>query len=233
MIPSAKQHSNGPATATSVPRKPGIQASAHQIDAVGVIGMVAISALVYGLGINPLLERHALSIHQQQEMTRIREKANESQKILTDLQKQSTAAARQLEASPLRLQPVTLLNQRLALVTDLAMQGGATLDDLQPGKSSAGSRFDALPIHVAGTGSFPAFTALMHRLHMEFPDTGVSTFEMSGTPQEDPTKAKFSVELLWYTEPLKRAASRGKGTSGPNDKPGEITNDDGGKGSAK
>ena len=233
MIPSAKQHSTGTANSTSLPRKPAILASANQIDALGVIGMVAISALVYGLGINPLLERHALASRQQQEMTGIREKANESQKILTDLQKQSTAAAQQLEASPLRLQPVTQLNQRLALVTDLAMQGGATLDDLQPGKSSAGSRYDALPIHVAGTGSFPAFTALMHRLHTEFPDTGVSTFEMSGTPQEDPAKAKFSVELLWYTEPVKRAASRGKGTAGPNDKPGEITNDDGGKGSAK
>ena len=230
---SAKQNAIAPAISPSS-RKPVLRTTAVQLDAMAMAVLLAVTAIVYFFGFSPLLERHALVNRQQQELGSVREKLSESQRILADLHQQSIVAAQQLEASPLRLQPVSSLNQRLALVSDLAMQGGAALDDLQPGKSSAGSRYDALPIHVAGTGSFPAFTALLHRIRAEFPDTGIRTFELSGNPQEEAAKAKFSVELLWYTEPLNRPMNHGGKNAAPDgDKPGEGMTGDGAKGSAK
>lgn len=233
MTSSAKQNSTTAATPI-IPRKPIIRVTVIQLDAITIAVLLGVTAIVYFFGISPLLERHALILRQQQELGTVREKESDSQKILGELQLQTAVAARQLEASPLRLQPVSSLNQRLALVTDLAMQGGAALDDLQPGKNSAGSRYDALQIHVAGTGSFPAFTAMLHRIHAEFPDTGISTFELSGNPQEEPAKAKFSVELLWYTEPLKHQLERDrKNAAPPGDPTGDTTIGDAAKGSAR
>ena len=177
-----------------------------KVDGVGALILIALSAAGYLLGASPLLARHASVQEQQLELVAARGKSAEVQTSLARVQQQLAVAQGLLAASPLRLQPATILNQRLASVTGLAGQGGVGLDDVQPGKSVAGPQYDTLPIHVTGTGSFPAFTALVHRLRQEFPDTGISSFNISGTPQEADVGAKFSMDLLWYTAPLKAAA---------------------------
>jgi hypothetical protein len=178
---------------------------AWKIDSIGALVLISLSALAYFAGVNPLLQRHAMVQNQRIELVAARDKSAEVQQMLTVLNRQLGVAQKSLAASPLRLQPVAGLNQRLALVTDLATRGGAGLDDLQPGKSTAGAQYDALPIHVAGTGTFPAFAGLLHRLRQDFPDTALSSLEISGNPQDEAGTAKFSVELLWYTEPSKPA----------------------------
>ena len=233
MTPGTNLNSSDKAVPASAVRLT-INVTALQMDALGVGAMLVISAAIYCFGIGPLIERHSRAHWQQGELSIAYGNLSESQKILANLRDRSALATQRIKASPLKLQPVTQLNQRLALVADLATQGGATLDDVQPGKTSAGTRFDVLPIHVAGTGSFPAFTAMLHRVHTQFPDTGISTFELSGSPQEEAASAKFSVELIWYTEPHRQATDRSAPNgSGPEQTTGESTLRPNAKGSAK
>lgn len=178
---------------------------AWKIDSIGALVLIGLSAVAYFAGVNPLLQRHAMVQNQRIELAAARDKSGETQQMLSVLNRQLGVARKSLAASPLCLQPVAGLNQRLALVTDLATRGGAGLDDLQPGKSTAGAQYDVLPIHVAGTGTFPAFAGLLHQLRQDFPDTALGSLEISGNPQDEAGAAKFSVELLWYTEPSKPA----------------------------
>ena len=178
---------------------------AWKVDGVALFAIAALSGLAYAFGVSPLLERHVAVRQQEVELIVAREKAADAMKTLAAIQRQQAVAQQEIAASPLRQQPAGLLNQRLALVTELAGQNGAGLDDLQPGKIAPGTRYDGLPIHVAGTGSYPTFSALVHRLRREFPDTGVNRFEIAGSPQDATGSARFSFDLIWYTAPSKTA----------------------------
>ena len=186
-------------------RKSIANPDAWKVDAAGFASLALLSALTYLGGVNPLMARHAAVRAQQTELIAGRAKSVDIQRAIAMAKEQLTHARQQLAASPLLLQPVAGLNQRLALVSDLAAHGGAGLDDVQPGKPEAGAQYDALPIHVAGSGTFPAFTGMLHRLREEFPDIGISGLDIAGNPQVETDIAKFSVDLLWYTEPTRSA----------------------------
>jgi Tfp pilus assembly protein PilO len=189
---------------------PGIAGSfasnveAWKINAVGVAALMAMSALAYLCGVRPLLDRHDLAVRQKTELSAARIKSADTQRAWAKMQQELADAQNALAAAPLRLQPVAALNQRLALVSDLAIQGGAGFDDVQPGKSTEGTRFDSLPIRITGTGSYTAFTALLHRLRQEFPDLGVTMFDIAGSAQNGAGESHFTVDLLWYTSPAKQ-----------------------------
>ena len=185
-------------------RSPVSTAEVRKIDAIALVVLMGLSGVGYLLGVSPLLERHALARNQQAELTLARQKSAEAQNELVSAQQQLMNAQHDLKASPLHLQPGTMLNQRLALVTELTAQGGAGLDDLLPGKSAQGTQYDTMPVHLAGKGSFPVFAALLHRLRREFPDTAINTFDISVPPQDATGNATFSIDLLWFTESVKR-----------------------------
>ena len=180
---------------------------AWKVDALGVVALAALSGLAYWLGVSPMLERHARIEARQIELNTAHRKSAETLHQLADIKTQLVATRKELSAAPLRLEPASLLNHRLALVTDLVSQSGAGLDDIQPGRPGGGSRFDMLPIRVAGTATYGTFTALLHRLRADFPDIGVSSLDVAGNPQDPTGSAKFGLDLIWYTQPAKAAPS--------------------------
>jgi hypothetical protein len=175
------------------------------VDMIGALALLTLTVAAYVLGIAPLLSRHEFVRRQQIELAQAHAKAREASAELATAQQELVAARQQVTATPLRLQPASQLNQRLALVTDLATRSGARLDDLQPGKATDGARYGVLPIRVAGTGSYPTFAALLSRLRAECPDLGINGFDVSGTPVEGAAPAKFSFDLVWYTQPASKA----------------------------
>ena len=123
----------------------GVPCDTWKVDAVGLAVAAAFTAMVYLLGLSPLLERHARAQAQKSELGAAHQKATEFSQRLEDLQTQLVIAQRDVAASPLKLNPATLLNQRLALVTDLVTQNGAVVDDIQPGKVVAGADGGSTP----------------------------------------------------------------------------------------
>ncbi len=191
-----------PALTVSAPRRSVGGANVWQVDAGGFAAVLGISALAYFFGAVPLLERHARAASQVTELTAAREKSLESAKMLDATKKQVATAKAELAASPLHLQPLGQLNQRLAMVADIAARSGATLDDVQPGKAITGPRYDTMPVRVSGVANYPAFAALLHCLRSEFPDSGIEAFDITINSQNGaaPT-AKFGFDLVWYTRP--------------------------------
>ena len=109
-----------------------------------------------------------------------------------------------LADTPLRLQPMGAVNQRLALMTNLASEAGLTLNDIQPGKAALGAHFATVPIQVGGSGRFPTIVAFLNRLHTTFPDTGVTSFTLSGAPATPGAAVSFKIELAWHAAPIER-----------------------------
>jgi Tfp pilus assembly protein PilO len=186
--------------------------NAWKVDAIGLAALLGLTAAAYLFGAAPLLERHASLAQQQQELVAERLKSLDTAHTLASAQDQSAHIEQQFVQSPLRLEPGTLLNQRLALVNELAAETGSLLDDLQPGKIVDGPQFGALSIHVVGTGTYTTFAAFLRRLRERCPDSGITAFDVSCTPlAEQEAPAKFSFDLAWYTQPSKAAVAAASG----------------------
>jgi hypothetical protein len=113
-----------------------------------------------------------------------------------------------LVESPLRLQPVSAVNQRLALITELASEQKLKLNEIQPGKAVHGNHYDTVPILITGSGNYRTVAAFLHRLHTTFPDTGVSAFSLSGSPATPDAAATFRFSLAWYAAPIDRIETK-------------------------
>jgi Tfp pilus assembly protein PilO len=187
-------------TPLTLRRGRGVACDTWKVDAIGIAVVGALSILAYVVAASPLLERHAKVQTQRSDLHAAQQKTADVKHKLEDLQAQLVLAQRDLATAPLKLQPATLLNQRLALLTDLVSQNGAAVDDVQPGKVITGARFDTLTMKVSGTATYCTFSALLHRLHEQFPDIGISALEVGGNPQDALGSAKFSVDLVWYTQ---------------------------------
>lgn len=174
--------------------------NAWKVDAAGAFALLAITAFAYLVGVAPLMDRHSRSIAQAAELVAAGEKLSDVNRLLASVKAQLAQARGGATSQPLHLQPSTRVNQRLAQFTALATESRAGLDDIQPGRAAVGSQCDALPVRVAGTGTYPTFARLLHRLREEFPDTGVSGFEVSGNPTDAGGAVKFGFELVWYTQ---------------------------------
>jgi hypothetical protein len=174
--------------------------SAGTLDMIFVAGIILLTAIAYFAGVSPLLERHAQSHRRHDELIGMREELQKAQLTQADVQQQLGFVLRSMSGTPLHLQPAVMLNNRLAALNETAIEAGAGLDDVLPGKNIEGPRFDATAIHLGGRGSFPAFTNLLHRLREDSGDFGITLFDISDVQDPNGT-AKFNVELLWYTEP--------------------------------
>jgi hypothetical protein len=75
------------------------------------------------------------------------------------------------------------------------------IDQLRPGKSLNGSRYQTVPIYLVGSGSFSTCVKLLRELQRGFPDTSVASFEVKGDPTKPNEPTKLRVDLLWYALP--------------------------------
>jgi Tfp pilus assembly protein PilO len=175
-----------------------------KIDAAGVGVYLALTLVVYCLGVQPLLARKADSAQRARELSEKRQKASGLVTTLTSLKRELATMEQRLAESPLRLQPMSAVNQRIAMITDLASQSQLTLNEIQPGKASHGTHYATLPIVLTGSGSYPTTAAFLHRLHTTFPDTGVASFTLAAIPTQPDVPATFKLDLAWYAAPIER-----------------------------
>jgi Tfp pilus assembly protein PilO len=167
----------------------------------GGAACAALSVVAWIALVSPTLEQlsvrsarfHELRAQQQKHANLNAELASSRQE-LKDLQQA-------LANSTLRLEPASEVNHRLAALTTVAGSHGMALDELRPGAAADSPQYKLLPIHMAGTGTYPACARFLHTLHERFPDTGLQSFEITNpSPGGDQLKLTFQVELVWYTK---------------------------------
>jgi len=180
-------------------------ATSHwQVHACGLAAVIALSAVAYLFGFAPMLEGRHQAAAARRDLDDRRQKATQLVSQRRSLAAELDDLGHKQADSPLRLEPQTQINRRLAGLTDLAAAAGLDLRGIQPGKPAPGPKaggvtIGVVPIDLTGTGSFRACAAFLHNVRQSFPDSGVSDFQLSSTPADPPAPAAFHFTILWYT----------------------------------
>jgi Tfp pilus assembly protein PilO len=173
----------------------------RKMDAAGLAVCALLTLAGYVVGFQPVYQAHRERTARQRELADSRAKVNDTGDALAQLKRELTQTQRAVADSPLRLQAVSQINQRLAGLTELAARAGLAMDQVQPGPPVHGKRFDTVPIHIIGSGTFPTCAKFIHLLHSEHHDTGVRSFSLSGHPASPDAPATFQCDLSWYAAP--------------------------------
>ncbi|HEY8668305.1 MAG TPA: type 4a pilus biogenesis protein PilO [Tepidisphaeraceae bacterium] len=168
-----------------------------RIDAAGIGACAAVTLLAIFALFRPLQQGFDSFVLQQNELNEQRQQVVVTTTKLNSQRLQLNQLRQQIAKAPLRLEPAKRVNNRLAQLTALAGESGLRIEDVQPGKSVRGSRYEMVPIHVAGSGNYVTCLRFVNRMHAEFPDTGINVLDLTKTPTADAV-AKFAFELQWY-----------------------------------
>ena len=171
------------------------------IDAAGVVVCLVAATLMYLLVIDPLIRRNAQYAAQQQHLKQQRTESAKLTVSLADLRAQIEKVHRQLQAIPLRLEPASTINKRLAQLTILAHECDLKINRIEPGRMIRGSRYGTVPIVLMGVGTYQSCARFAHELHERFGDTGIESFKVDGSPGSGSPEARCSFRLAWHTAP--------------------------------
>jgi Tfp pilus assembly protein PilO len=166
-----------------------------RIYAAAVLACAALTAGGYALGVAPAMAHSARLEADRVELVSRRQQAAEASAAAAAARTDLAATRDALAALPLKLEPATLVNERLARLTDMASGARLSVAEIRPGAIKEGPDFDAVPISIAGTGTYPACAAFLHRLHAQFPDTTVRSFLAA---QAEGAPATFTFDLVWH-----------------------------------
>jgi len=169
------------------------------VDLGGSATCLVLTAIVYVIGIQPLIDRRAeaaeardrLDTHRQTEL----QLNTKRQKLM---QRLATVRAA-LPGSSVELQSVRHLNQRLDNLIQLARQFGMSIDQVRPGLSASGPHFRKTTIHLIAKGEFGSCVKFLRETHLRLRDTSVIDFEISANPADRTPVARCRIDLLWYT----------------------------------
>ncbi len=172
-----------------------------QIDAAGGVVCALLVLSLYLLGIAPVSGRQERVEARQEELLTQRHQADRLARLRMGLEEQLAQVRASVAQFRLELLPVGQVNRRLAELSDLASKTGLKIDGIEPGGAVGGTRYEMVPITVAGKGTFTNCVGFLHQLRSRLPDTGVSALELTGNPSEPTAPAGFRFELLWYAAP--------------------------------
>ena len=167
------------------------------IDVAGAGAAVGLTALVYFAGVSPALQAVQAATNQRLQLA---EREAEVDRLETSLLTSTIKlqdAAKAERGSP-RVGAGTAL-ERIGRISVLAADSGVSVTDLSPKAEQPGTRFNRVPMTIAGVGTAPSFISLLNRMHVEFPDTQVVSLTITAIPENRELPAGLSAEFVWYT----------------------------------
>ncbi len=167
-----------------------------QIDAAGVLIAAALIGLFYLAALRPLLAHQLAQQELQQQLLDEKKQAVDAATELESARDKLEAVNQAVAASPLKLQPVDALNDRLAQISKLATACGLNITNIRPDSPVAEMHYSILPIALGGAGGYRNCTLFLRDLHDQLPDTGVGTLKLSAGA--DSSSATFQIELRWF-----------------------------------
>jgi Tfp pilus assembly protein PilO len=184
---------------TSVPAKTRtLPLGSH---AIGSAVIAAISVVAFLVVVGPTQRMGSQRAAMQRELAEQQQRAEELDQTQTALADELDGIRQQLAASEIQLQSSKYLNSRIAHIIDHAARGEVAIHETRPGTVRDHGRYQAVPILLAGRGSYSDCAAFLHQLHTSLPDTGVMEFELTGQPDDSRTPASFRFNLVWYAGP--------------------------------
>jgi len=171
------------------------------IDVAGAGVCLAATVAFYFIGLSPLLAARQNAENYEAKLAAERAAAADLSRELANDHGLLREVQRELADSPLQLAPASDVNARIARVADLARACGLKLDVVLPGLPVKAKRFETVPIHLSGTGNYRTCVAMLHRLRQKFPDTTVTSLNLTSDPGDPKAVARFSIDLLWHASP--------------------------------
>ncbi len=148
--------------------------------------------------VNPLLRGGSLLEQQRAQLAIALRNEKDLNDFLADQRGRLADIQASLVKEKIRLESARNINQRIARLTSLAAGTGLNVNEVLPGATTRGERFDSVPVRMNGTGSYPMCVAFLCKLTSTFPDTSVNSFELSGNPEKPGSPASFHVDLIWH-----------------------------------
>ena len=182
-----------------------------KIDAVGLFAALGLAAGAYLAAIGPALAERRDAEAKRQVLGPQEALRDQSAMNLQLALERCRIAKAELDAIPLRLEPVGQINHRLVKITELAADTGLGLDQFTPGAESPTADATVVPLRLTGRGDFPSALLFLSRLHADFADMAVTGFRLSGNTGGATGPGTFVFDLTWYAAPEGPGADRQAG----------------------
>lgn len=173
----------------------------RKIEIIGLCTCIVLALVFYLAGIHPLIRSVKAQGILQVQLDAEEIMAGKLRASHAMMRNRVVAIRKALDKVSLKLEPTSRMNQRVAQVAELAMDSGLKVDQIHPGVPASGQRYQMVPIKLTGVGSYKTCMVFLHRIRQVFPDTGVSSLQLSGNPSAPSTEATFRINLSWYALP--------------------------------
>jgi Tfp pilus assembly protein PilO len=182
------------------------------LDGAGVGVLAALSLAAYFMGVAPAVRAVQGA---EQERVQLAEKQAQAQSLERSLQ-QVQRKLDALESAGTGVGPRASALDRISRISEIAAASGVSLTDLSPRPEVKGTRFNRVPIVVAGLGSSGSFQSLLRDLHAEYPDLQLVSLTITSNLENRKSPASLNAELVWYTVAEGAGGSgRSGGAGGP------------------
>jgi len=200
-------------TESTSPRSSALTAT--HVHAIGaVVCLAALGAAWFG-SIGPAMASRSAAQAQRSAIAAQEAQAEQLRNQVVMFERRLGQAVAEERASPLRLEPISRINRRLSEVSELAAEAGLDVSVVRPGKVVKTSRFEVVPIELAGHGSYRACATFLHGAHRAFPDMGVAAVQIDRRLEGAEADGDFSFTLAWYAAPSGRAVRSAEVPTGP------------------
>ncbi|MCZ6836442.1 MAG: hypothetical protein O7G85_11765 [Planctomycetota bacterium] len=185
------------------------QVDAWKLHAGGGGALALLTLMAYLFGLQPIL---VLEVNTQEDIQAMAILAHDLDHLQTQAKMHRDELKKnrgELASGTLTLRKASYRNERLALLTELALEYDLTVDGFQTRALQRHQHYDLVPVQLEGVGGFTQCARFLHELSVQFPDTGVDRFELRGNPGSQSTEAFFTFEMTWYAAPEVALADEG------------------------
>lgn len=172
-----------------------------KIYAIAAGACLLMTGAAYFFGIEPAMAAREKTLADRAEFESRVGKVADLSRTLQGTRRQLEDTRREIAGLPLKLEPASFVNHRLARIAELAGESGLMLEEVQPSTPTDGAYYQTVPIRLAGTGTYPSCAEFLHGLRARFPDMSVKAFECTsnGARNDRDTPANFRAEVSWFT----------------------------------
>lgn len=171
------------------------------VDAAGAVMCLALTGLLYAVGVHPMLEQRRERQALEQEVIAQRHELGSVTSTLMDVRRQYLSVQRAVADNALRLESLGALNRRVAELTQMAREAGLDVEGVRPGRANESEHYRTVPVQVNGRGSFFAIARFLSELHREMPDVGIWSLQLDHAAIGADSEPMFTVQLIWYAAP--------------------------------
>lgn len=171
------------------------------VDAAGLAAVVLLLGVFAYAVVRPALRGQAAERSEVTRLSTARAEAKKLREQRTTHDHAHERATRDLEATRVKVQPISKLNTRLAGLTEAGAKFGLVIDRIQPEQSTATAKATLVPIRVEGRGGFAASRDWLAQLRQDYPDIAVRGLDIGRDTGSSENAARFAFELVWYAAP--------------------------------